>query len=204
MMLLETMRVSAEGEVYLLDRHLDRLQNSARHFSFICEREKVQASIAGAIRHFEKPSRLRLLLSSVGECHLESEPLSARRLPRYLQISPVRIDSKNPLLYHKTSERQVYEDTRRGCGADADVLLVNERGEVTETTTANVALLRGGKWITPPVSCGLLPGVMWAELLATGEVVEGVMRVDELNAGETVRCFNSVRGIFDLCLNPGS
>jgi branched-subunit amino acid aminotransferase/4-amino-4-deoxychorismate lyase len=76
-------------------------------------------------------------------------------------------------------------------------LIVNLRGEVTETTIANVAVLRHGRWVTPPVECGLLPGVMRAELLARGEIVEAVVRADELVMGETVRCFNAVRGVVD-------
>ena len=78
-----------------------------------------------------------------------------------------------------------------------DVILTNERGEVTETPIANIAVLRNHHWVTPMVSCGLLPGTMRANLLAEGHLVEGVIRVDELAPGETIRCFNSVRGVFD-------
>ena len=79
-----------------------------------------------------------------------------------------------------------------------DVILVNERNEVTETTISNLAVLRGGKWITPPLFSGLLPGVMRAAMLEEGLLVEGVIGLDDLIPGEVIRCFNSVRGIFDV------
>jgi len=60
--------------------------------------------------------------------------------------------------------------------------------------------LRQGHWITPAVSCGLLPGTMRAELLAEKKIVEGIIAADALSAGEPVRCFNSLRGIFEVRL----
>jgi para-aminobenzoate synthetase/4-amino-4-deoxychorismate lyase len=191
-LLLETMRVSADGTVYLLDRHLERLQNSARYFSFKCDLPRVRRTVIDAIEHHEKPARMRLLLPVDGECDLEFEPLSARPLPRYLRLSRLKIDSTDPFLYHKTTNRRIYDEARRGVETEADIILVNGRGEVTETTRANLAVLRDGLWVTPPVSCGLLPGVMRGELLRTKQIVEEVIRRDQLIPGETIRCFNSV------------
>jgi para-aminobenzoate synthetase/4-amino-4-deoxychorismate lyase len=200
MMLLETMRVSEDGSIFLIERHLDRLRNSARFFSFKYDDEGVRASIAAALASCSPPARARLTLSAGGERRLEFEPLTARLLPRRLEISRLTVDSKDPLLYHKTTDRRVYDEARRGRPTDSDVLLVNERGEATETTRANIAALRDGRWVTPPVACGLLAGVMRAELLERGELLEGVILAGELASGETIRCFNSVRGIFDLGL----
>jgi branched-subunit amino acid aminotransferase/4-amino-4-deoxychorismate lyase len=184
--LLETMRVGPHGGVYLLERHLARLQGSARFFEFKCEVEKLRELISQCTG----PSRLRVLLARSGEFDLEAGPLPQSN-PAMLKISPVRVHSANPLLYHKTTNREIYDQ------AGAAGILVNERGEITETAIVNIAVLRGGRWITPALACGLLPGVLRAELLSTGEIHEGVIRSGELVSGETIRCLNALRGVFE-------
>jgi para-aminobenzoate synthetase/4-amino-4-deoxychorismate lyase len=110
------------------------------------------------------------------------------------------VQSGDVFLLNKTTARAVYEQARAGLPEELDALLFNERGEVTETTIANVAVLRGSRWVTPPVACGLLAGTMRAEMLEDGSVVEGIVRVEELVPGETIRCFNAVRGVYDVPL----
>ncbi len=196
--LLETMRVE-DGRVRLLDRHLDRLGRSAAYFSFAWNLPEIRQAIVNAATRGGNPSRLRLLLARAGEYELDAGPLP-RENPCQLRLSSVRVDSKNPLLYHKTTNRALYDEARREFGPEIDVLLANERGEITETTIANIALLLGGRWVTPPASCGLLAGVMRAELLAMGEIVEGVVHAGDLAGGESVLCFNALRGKFDALL----
>ncbi len=197
--LLETMRVSTVGDVYLLGRHLERLRDSARYFGFECNLQQIADMISNSITKAIKPACLRLLLSYNGSCELEFSPLPSGKLRR-LQLSAIRVDSRDPFIHHKTSNRQIYDEARKRCDAWTEPLLVNERGEVTETSIANIALKRGTRWVTPRVSCGLLPGTLRAELLAVGDIVEGIVCINELAEGEKVRCFNSVRGIFDLPL----
>jgi para-aminobenzoate synthetase/4-amino-4-deoxychorismate lyase len=198
--LIETMRLSEDGEVYLLERHLLRLRQSARHFSFKYDSEKVRDAIAAAVAGSERPACLRLVLSPEGEAKLQSGPLPAGNA-EYLELSSVRVDSKDPFLYHKTTKRGVYDEARRECDERTDAILINERGEITETTITNIAIFRAGSWITPALSCGLLPGVMRAELLDRAEIVEGIIPHSELIHGETIRCFNALRGRFDIPLS---
>jgi para-aminobenzoate synthetase/4-amino-4-deoxychorismate lyase len=196
--LLETMKLADHGVVPLLDRHLQRLRNSATQLGFDCDPAKLREIVIAAAAKEQKPARVRLLLSRDGGCDLEFGAVSAADLPLRLQLSGIRVDSSNIWLYHKNTHRQVYASAREGCAKDSDVILINERGEATETTIANIAVWRAGRWITPLVSCGLLPGVMRAELLSAGELTEGIVPADSLREGETIRCFNAVRGIFDL------
>jgi para-aminobenzoate synthetase / 4-amino-4-deoxychorismate lyase len=190
--LFETMRVSESGEVALLERHLERLWNSAKYFSFKCDLTELRKRIP------HNPGRLRVTLSADGAFEIEPGPLPADN-PRLLKLATVRVESSDPFLYHKTTNRKIYEEAARGCDRQTDVLLVNERNEITETTIANVAVFREGRWITPPISCGLLPGVMRAELLARGEIVERAIAVNDLIPGETIRCFNALRGVMEMC-----
>jgi para-aminobenzoate synthetase/4-amino-4-deoxychorismate lyase len=196
--LIETMRVLENGEVFLLDRHLQRLRRSARHFSFKYDADRV----GDAIREvsFRRAASLRLLLSKSGEVETSSAPVPAGHAGR-LKLSSVRVNSKDPFLYHKTTNREIYEEARRGSAADTDVILLNERDELTETTITNIAVFRGGAWVTPALSCGLLPGVFRAELLARGDIVEGIIHPDDLNSSDPIRCFNALRGMFEVELD---
>jgi branched-subunit amino acid aminotransferase/4-amino-4-deoxychorismate lyase len=189
--LLETIRVMKGGELYLLDRHMERLAASARAFGFACDVAAIRKLAAARAAGHGEEARMRLLLSEDGTVEVQLSEFP-RQLPKSLRIATGRVRSSEPLLQHKTTNREVY--------GEAEALLVNERAEVTETAIANVAVLRDRIWVTPPVSCGLLPGVMRAELLERGEIVEGVIRVVELQDGETIRCFNSLRGVFDVPL----
>jgi len=105
------------------------------------------------------------------------------------------VDPRSVWLHHKTTRREVY-DTARASRPDCDdVLLWNTRGEITETTIANVVVERGDQRVTPPVSSGLLPGVERAHLLAQGGVRERVVPVADLRPGQRLWLANSVRGL---------
>jgi branched-subunit amino acid aminotransferase/4-amino-4-deoxychorismate lyase len=192
--LIETMRVAEGGEVALLERHLKRLRQSARHFSFKYDSEQIRERIRDAVP--QSPSYLRLLLSQNGDMEMSSGPVPAGHA-EHLKLSAVRVNSKDPFLYHKTTRREIYEKARQGCDANSDVILVNERDEITETTITNIAVFRDGAWVTPALSCGLLPGVLRAELLARGDIVEGIIHPEDLALSDPIRCFNALRGIFE-------
>src|SRR5215475_3890327 len=201
--LIETMGVSEHGEVQLFDRHLGRLNTSARFFSFKCDLAKMRDDIIRAVPRDRKPVCLRLTLSKDGESNIESGPLPVS-YARRVRLSTVRVHSGDVFLYHKTTHRGIYEQARRECDEQTDAVLINERGEITETTIMNIAVFRDGQWITPQTSCGLLPGVMREELLARGEIVEAVVPANELRPGELIRCFNALRGAFDVTFNESA
>jgi para-aminobenzoate synthetase / 4-amino-4-deoxychorismate lyase len=196
--LLETMRVEAGGSIPLLPRHLERLGRSARFFGFTYDPDGIPAAILEAASRQTEPAVFRLLLSKEGDYQVQVKPPPSPGVPSRLVLAKLRVNSADPMLRHKTTGRGVYERAREGCDASTDVILINERGEVTETSIANIAVLREGRWVTPPVSCGVLPGTMRAQLLDESKIVEGVIRADELVPGEAIRCFNAVRGVFDV------
>lgn len=90
--------------------------------------------------------------------------------PLRVKLSPQPWDATDPLLSHKTTQRQRYEAVKASCPDCDDVLLWNQRGEVMESCIANLVLPWQGKLLTPPVSSGLLPGTFRAWLLAQGEI----------------------------------
>jgi para-aminobenzoate synthetase/4-amino-4-deoxychorismate lyase len=193
------MRVTPASEVHLLDRHLERLSRSARFFSFECDLAGVREAIVRAVLRSERPVGLRLTLTKNGEISVESNPLPVGYV-RSLKLSSETVNSSDVFLCHKTTNRGIYEKARKECDDQTDVILVNERGEATETTIMNIAVFRDGRWTTPLVSCGLLPGVMREELVASGEIVEGIVPAKELKPGELIRCFNALRGVCEARL----
>jgi para-aminobenzoate synthetase/4-amino-4-deoxychorismate lyase len=113
-----------------------------------------------------------------------------------------RVSREDPLLFHKTTRRALYEAARRERPDAFDVLLANEEGAPTEFTIGNLVLDLDGARVTPPVGAGLLPGVMRAELLARGEVRERPVRAEDLGRARALWLVNAVRGWVPVRLQP--
>lgn len=194
--LLETLRWTTEAGYDLEELHLQRLANSAQYFEFAFDR----AAVAEQLQRFAKtlgdgPARVRLTLDRAGQCRLEARVLTEPVGFQDLAVARTPVDPANVFLYHKTTHRAVYRQAVAECPGAGDVLLFNERGEVTESTIANLALELDGTWFTPPVECGLLPGTMRRHLLENGTLVERVLSLDDVLARGEVLLFNSVRGL---------
>ncbi len=195
--LLETLLWKPDAGYYLRDRHLARLADAARYFNYPLDLALVTARLDATAAEFGAGRRrVRLLVAEDGEIMVEAYPLE-RSTPRRrwrvaLATTPVEID--NRFLYHKTTQRAVYESARAACPDCDDIILWNTRGEVTEATLANVVIRRDGTLLTPPVACGLLAGVFRAELLARGRLREAVITCEDLTGAEAIYLINSVRG----------
>ena len=118
------------------------------------------------------PARLRLTLDAAGQVALESGPLPPARAEWRLALSGERLRSDDPWLSVKSSHRPAYDRARAAMPEGIDeVLLLNERGEVCEGSITTLFFDRGQGMRTPPLSCGLLPGVLRAELAVAEEVL---------------------------------
>jgi len=194
--LLETLLWQPGHGYALLTRHLRRLADSAEYFGFRLRRSEVLGALQRMARNFSaQAQRIRLLVARTGELHIESTPLS---VPKVWKIALARapVDSNDWFLYHKTTRRIVYDAARQQSGCD-DVILFNERGEITESCFANVVVERAGHWFTPPVSCGLLAGTQRAEWLDKGKLCEKVIRVKDLDITDRIWLLNSVRVLIE-------
>ncbi len=201
--LIETMLW--DGAYPLIDPHLDRLADSARYFGFPFARETVKAALETHAQQFARtsagqPRKVRLLLLGGGELQIADEVLApggAERVGR-VRIAQYRTDPADPLLYHKTTHRAAYaqafnEAARAGFD---DVLFLNLRGEVTEGAISNIFVEKDGRWLTPPVECGLLPGVYRRHLLKTRpEIEERVLHEEDLRSADAIYLTNAVRGL---------
>lgn len=191
--LLETMRWAPDAGWYWLDLHLDRLESSARYFGVEVQRGELVAQLSAAVDGAGE-SRIRLVVDRLGRSSVSVVPWVAdtrRQVAVAVDLDPV--DRSSPFLYHKTTRREVYEERLRRHPKADDVLLVNERGELTESAIANVAVKLAGRWCTPPVDAGCLPGVYRSVLIEQGDLVERTIRVDDLNICGGLALLNSVQ-----------
>ncbi|MDQ3606465.1 MAG: aminodeoxychorismate synthase component I, partial [Gemmatimonadota bacterium] len=193
--LLETMLYEPGAGLFLLDEHLARLRASAEYFGFLFDEESIRRRLTRGVAGAPgEVLRVRLLLSRRGEIRLECRTLPpAPPTPARVCLAAEPVNSANPLLYHKTTQRQLYESRAAARPDCDDVLLVNERGELTESTIANLVVRLGGQLWTPPLEAGLLPGVFRESLLRSGAIRERTLRPVDLRRAEAVFLINSVR-----------
>jgi para-aminobenzoate synthetase / 4-amino-4-deoxychorismate lyase len=194
--LLETLTWRPRSGFFLLERHLERLRSSAAYFGFAVDEDEARARLLEAARAFPGVRhRVRLTAARRGEIAIAAAPWPClgRTLWRVgLDVEPV--DSESPFLFHKTTRREVYDQARRRAPRVDEVVLWNQRRELTESTRANLVLRLGGELVTPPVDCGLLAGTYRAELVDRGRVREQVLPLEAFAAAEEVFLVNSVRG----------
>ncbi len=191
--LLETLRWDPADGYWWLDRHLDRLRASAAYFGVPLDGGRVVAALAGAAGG-SVPLRVRLLVARSGEVEATIAPAPPAGAAVVVAVDDEPVDTASPWLYHKTTRRSVYDAARaRHPGVD-DVLLVNGKGEVTESTVANVVARFGDAWVTPPIESGCLPGVHRRVLIEEGRVAERPIAAAELADADELALVNSVRG----------
>jgi para-aminobenzoate synthetase/4-amino-4-deoxychorismate lyase len=225
--LIETMLYHPDSGYWLLDFHLERLTESARYFSYSLMLENIKAALHKIAENFKAEERLtnirvRLTLSKAGEYEITWSDLAGNQLPAadpvaamgqggaedlpIVAFSDQRTDSGSPYLYHKTTQRKLYDQERSRCidpAGFSEILFENEKGEVTEGSYTNIFLQKDGKLLTPPVSCGLLPGILRGYLITNFPqiVEEKILTRDDLIHGEAVFVGNSVRGLVKVKLS---
>jgi para-aminobenzoate synthetase/4-amino-4-deoxychorismate lyase len=192
---LETLRLEA-GVALRAEAHLARMQRTARHFGLRFSRDEARARLASlAAAHPEGSWRLRLTSDAQGLLQHTLSPFTPTPEPVRLALADRPIATGGlaaEFLAHKTTRREIYAFDKP---ADAfDLILWNEAGELTECSFGNLALRIDGVWLTPPLSAGLLPGVLRAELLAQGRLQEARLTREDLARATGLAFFNSLRG----------
>ncbi len=216
--LFETMLWQPESGFLLLEEHLARLASSAGFFKFSFHDENIRTRLRETAAAFDGSTcqRVRLLLKKDGRIHitrsecgaprrtsLPSCPVKENNLPS-VAFSETVIDSEKIWFYHKTTHREIFDTAFKNAGERGcfDLLFCNEKDEVTEGSITNLILFDGNRYLTPPLSCGLLGGVMREKLLADTDVKlreEIITREMVLNAQALFVC-NSVRGVVQVQL----
>ena len=182
---------------FLFELHLQRLARSAKHFGFALDEARVRAELLAFGAGLSSARKVRLELSADGSCfleHVDVKPSTAVRVA--LAATPV--DSADEFLRHKTSRRGVYDRALAARPDADDVLLWNERRELTESCASNLVLEIDGRKLTPRASCGLLPGTFRCQLLERGEIEEAVLSVDAIARATRSCLINSVRKWYEV------
>ena len=193
--LLETMLWRPDAGYVLLARHLKRLLQSADYFGFQLDLLDVRDQLDRlALDLPQVPQRIRMLVSRGGAVSLSATAVDVDEGFSSVALAAFPIDSANVFLYHKTTNRQIYEEAVAARPGFADVLLHNEKQQVTESTIANLVVEIAGELLTPPIESGLLPGTLRAHLLDERRIQERTITVDEMRQADATYLLNSVRG----------
>jgi para-aminobenzoate synthetase/4-amino-4-deoxychorismate lyase len=199
--LLETILWTPQEGYFLLDDHLNRLRDSSAYFSRPVDIEAIREKLNALARKLpHRPHRIRLVVPQENEPMLEAHILISPPQPYRIRLAKMLIHSRNPFLYHKTTHRHAYEQALAESPGYDDILLWNEREEVTESCIANVLVEMDGRLLTPPVHCGLLPGTYRSLLLKQDKVREEMIHVRDLSRCSRIYLVNSVRGMWEVSL----
>jgi para-aminobenzoate synthetase/4-amino-4-deoxychorismate lyase len=191
--LLETMRFDPEVGVAELDRHLDRLGGSADRFGFPFNRHSARNELQAATFRRQEPAMLRLLLSPRGTMAIELKAIPDRPYePVAVAVRPLPVAADDVRLTYKSTARAFMEAARRD-GGEFETIFVDPDGHVTEGSFTSVFVERDGKYLTPSITRGLLPGLLRARLIEEGKAEEGDLTLDDLADGFLVG--NMVRGL---------
>ena len=203
--LLETIALE-DGQFLLLDEHLSRCRSSAAYFGFRWNETEVLKAL-DALRE-EHPAglwRARLTVDRRACARAEASPLSVERAaPLEVRFATRPVADSDPLLFHKTTARGRIERELALCRPCDDVIFWNSRGEVTESSIANVVVFDGAKYWTPPRTAGLLAGTFRNDLIARGKLNERTIHKAELEGAQSFFLVNSVRGWMEAVLAPGA
>ena len=212
--LFETLLWQRHSGYYLLEEHVQRLVDAARFFQFSCHAAAVRAQLSRAAKDFPAECcRVRLMLEKDGRAtvsavatevpHCTSLPVTPEKvapgtLPE-VDFSLEHADTRAAWVFHKTSRRELYnrEYARALAQGLYEILFLNEAGAVTEGCITNLVIYSRNRYLTPPVSSGLLPGIMRGRLLAdtSPPVFEEELSEQDVRDAEAVYVCNSVRGV---------
>lgn len=190
--LIETVRFEPDLGIRLLDRHLTRLRESARVFGFEFDHHAARNALQAASFHLRAPARIRLRLARGGHLAIETRPAPEPPAePVVVAIARRDASAADYRLRHKTSRREIYEEAM--VEGVFETLLEDNEGFLTEGCFTNLFVERDGLLLTPPASRGLLPGVLRAELLASGKARETDLTRADLAGGFLIG--NALRGL---------
>jgi para-aminobenzoate synthetase/4-amino-4-deoxychorismate lyase len=201
--LFETIRVEC-GAPLRLERHLARLAASADYFGIPFDRFEARRLIQGAIADSPRDGllRARLELEPDGALRAQARPHdpAPRAAPAPVVFASSPVDRGDVRLYHKCTDRRVYDEALAAAPEMFDVLLWNAEGELTELTRGNVVVELAGRRLTPPLDCGLLAGTLRGELLELGEVEERVITLADAQRADRLWFVNALRGWVPITL----
>lgn len=194
--LIESMYATVGGAPRL-EQHLDRIIASAKALGIQYDPNALEVQLLGALQNVWSPTKVRVELGPDGSIAINAVPLSPLPEQPVAIIAKLRLPADDPLLRHKTTRRRLYDLERerlKNVPNGFDVIFLNDRDEVAEGAITNVFAEFGDELVTPPIDCGLLPGIMRAEAIEEIGALERILTLDNLRAADRVVLTNAVRG----------
>lgn len=194
--IFESFLWSPEDGYFLEELHLQRFMKSIDYFQFPVTVDKIREQLKVVSENFpDQPHKVKILADAEGTLEFVTEIVDPEAASKILNVNWAKepVNSNDLFLYHKTTNRHYHERAIASRPDADDVILWNERGEVTEASSSNIIVERDGQMWTPPVSCGLLPGTYREWMLRQGTVKEKVILKSSLKSGDSVILINSVR-----------
>jgi 4-amino-4-deoxychorismate lyase len=192
LMLIETL--GWDGSAFArLDLHMARLAASAARLGWACDLHGAHSALA--LLNVSVATRVRLTLDARGKFAVSVAAMPVDATLWQVGLAVQRLVSDDPWLGIKSTNRAAYDGARANLADGLDeVIFQNERGEVCDGSISTVFFDAGQGLCTPPLTCGLLPGVLRAEMLALGGVREAVLHASHLGRVQ-LWVGNSLRGL---------
>ena len=198
--LIETFMWDPEKGAPDIDLHLERMCKSAANLKFKFEISEIKQKIV----KIKSQSRLRcrLTLRFDGKINLTTALLTPNSKNWILGLSETILNSSDPWLLHKSSNRALYDAERANLPDGIDEFIyLNERNEVCEGTITNIFVKKAGQWLTPPLSSGCLPGVLRRKKIEDGSCQVKIVTFSDLHDAEKIIVGNALRGEIEAVLN---
>jgi para-aminobenzoate synthetase/4-amino-4-deoxychorismate lyase len=191
--LIETMRFDPSEGIVDLDRHLDRMRNSAADLDFHFDRHAARNELQAATFGRKQRAMVRLLLSRSGAMAIQAKPYEdPDEVPVRVAVRPLPVDPSDFRLRYKTTDRRFLDLARESEDA-YETIFVDPDGQLTEGSRTSIFVERDGKLLTPPLSRGLMPGILRAKLIEEGKAEEAELTPTDLSQGFYIG--NVVRGL---------
>jgi len=205
--IFETIK-TVDGAPIALARHMRRVITSAKELNIsIPDEENIRLELSQVLSAQKYPvGRLRLSFAKnlFHISHAEYEELeNPSRVNFFSETVPGSIHKRFPY-----NDRFAILEAARDEGFD-DSILFNAKNEITETAVANLVFLINGAWVTPPISAGLLPGVVRAvaiEECGIGVRAIHISEVPEIQSGfmlSSLRIAQPIAFIGDMKIEIG-
>ena len=199
--LLETILWEPTSGYLVLPYHYERLNRSAKYFNFTVDLEAIDRKLSNlGIGFPPECHRIRLTVSRDGTFDIQTRIVIEKDHHFNVVLDDRAIDTSDPFLYHKTTYRDIYLDAKSRHPKHDDVILWNDKGQLTESTVANLVLRFGEDYYTPPVACGLLNGSFRQSLIDTKTLKEKILYKEDLKEADEVLLVNSVRKWISVAL----
>lgn len=198
LVIIETLCFTPKDGFARLGLHMDRAERSCARLNIPFDRGEALHSLGTSVDML--PARVRMTVDLAGQVAVTTTEITTPPDVWRVAISDVKLQSDDPWLTVKTSKRAIYDTARAALPDGVDELIfTNENGQLCEGTITNLFVKREGILLTPPLACGLLPGVLRQELLENGSAVEAFLKPDDLQDAE-VYLGNSFRGLIPATL----